>query len=113
MNLATRFALDGPVQGMGRRRLQQAAKLLRRHTSVARDTAHGEGVDGIVPRNGENPSAIGHYDVLALADDTEAGFLEGTNCIKVVYTSDFRQGYTVTSISRISSPRSCSSTTDT
>jgi len=60
---------------MVRRRLQQVSKLLGRHACVARDTAHRERVNGIVPRNGKDPGAIGHYDVLAMTNDAEPSLL--------------------------------------
>ena len=55
---------------------KQTAELLRRETSIAHNTAHGERVHRIVPRNGHDPSSVGHDDVLALPGDPEAGPFE-------------------------------------
>ena len=92
--------------------LQQIAELLGSETRISGDTAHGECIDRVMARNCEYSSAIEHYDVLTLANDTKAGLPQCPNSVKVVDTRDLWQRYTVTSISRMSSPRSCSSTTD-
>jgi hypothetical protein len=64
--------------------LQQRAELLIGQAGVADDAAHGERVDGIVSRNGDDPDAVGHHDVLALPDDTKAGFLKGPDGVLMV-----------------------------
>lgn len=76
---------------MVRRRLQQISKLLGRHARIARDTAHRERVNGIVPRNGKDPGAIGHYDVLALTSNVESSLFQSTHRIKVINPSNLRQ----------------------
>ena len=48
------------------------------------DTAHRYRIDRIVPRDGENPTAITHYHVLALAQDDESGLFERPNSIEMV-----------------------------
>jgi len=35
---------------------------------------------------------VGHHNVFALANDSESGFLEGLNCIKVVDTRNLGHG---------------------
>jgi hypothetical protein len=52
--------------------------------------AHGNGIHGVVPRNGENATSIRHDDVLALPDDFESGPFQGSDGPKVWYTGDFR-----------------------
>ena len=65
-------------------RSQQRLERVDGQASVAYDTAHGEGVHGIVAGDGQNTDAVGHDDVLALAGDTKTSFLQGTNGIEVV-----------------------------
>ncbi len=91
--------------------LQEITKLFGRESGVAHDPTERESVDGVVPRNRQDARAVRHDDVLALTDDGKPGFLQGAYGIEVVDARDLRQGQTATSISRISSPRSCSSTT--
>ena len=102
---------DEIIPATGRTK-SEIAELLGSETRISGDTAHGECIDRVMARNCEYSSAIGHYDVLTLANDTKAGLLQCPNSVKVVDTRDLWQRYTVTSISRMSSPRSCSSTTD-
>ncbi len=75
----------------GRPGLEQLTELLDRESSVARKTAHGEGIDRIVTRNGENALAIRHHNMLALACNPETRLLKGTHCIQVVDASNFGQ----------------------
>ncbi len=39
-------------------------------------------------RNGKDPGAIGHNDVLSLASDSESSFFEGPNGVQVVNTGN-------------------------
>jgi len=91
--------------------LQKIAKLLRSESGVAHASPEREGVDRVVPWNRQDAHAVRHDDVLALTDDGKPGFLQSAHGIEVIDAGDLRQGQTATSISRISSPRSCSSTT--
>ena len=72
--------------------LQQLTKLLYGKTCIARDTTHGEGIDGIVPRNRNDARAVAHYDVLSLAHDSKASFLKRAHSVQVVDARDGRQG---------------------
>lgn len=72
--------------------LQQFTKLLDRQASIASDTAHGECIDRIVPRDGHDALAIAHDDMFSLSRDAKAGFLERTYGVKVIDTWDARQG---------------------
>ena len=65
--------------------------MLVREPSVTNKTAHGEGIDRVVTRNGENALAIRHYNMLALACNPETCLLEGAHCVQVVDASDFGQ----------------------
>ena len=65
-------------------RLQEVFERVDGEAGVTHDTAHGEGVNGIVAGDGQNTDAVGHDDVLALAGDTKISFLQGTNGIEVV-----------------------------
>lgn len=74
------------------RQLQQITELLDRQTRVASDAAHGECIDGIVPRYGNDARTIAHDNVLSLTRDVKAGFLKSAHSIKVIDTWDARQG---------------------
>lgn len=65
-------------------RLQQRAKLVVGEARILDDTAHREGVDGIVPRDSDDPYAIAHDDMLALPDYPETGLLESAHGILVI-----------------------------
>ena len=92
-------------------RSEELAELLNRESGIADNAAKGEGVDGVVTRNGQYPAVVRHDDVLALTHDHKASLLEGSNSVEMVDAGNLRQGYAVTSISRTSAPRNCSSTT--
>ena len=64
--------------------LKQLAKLFDGKPGVADDTAEGKCVDGVVTRDGEDPCAAGHNDVLALADHRKPGLLERADGIEMV-----------------------------
>lgn len=55
--------------------LEQSAKLLDAETRVTHDSAERERIDGVVARDGQDPGAVRHDYVLALANDGEAGLL--------------------------------------
>src|SRR4051812_3982575 len=76
------------------------------------DTAHGECIDRVVARNGHDALAVAHHDVLSLAHDSETGLLQRAHGVEVVDAGEPGQDYRVTSTSRTSSRRSCSSTTE-
>jgi hypothetical protein len=59
---------------------------------ASRDTAHGECIDGIVPRDGNDAQTIAHDNMLPLTRDMKAGFLESAHGVKVIDTWDARQG---------------------
>lgn len=65
------------------------AELLGRQTSISRDSAHREGIDGIVTRNGHNALAVGHDDMLALARDAKADLLEHPDRVEVIDAREF------------------------
>jgi len=60
-------------------KLQQLAKFLDCKSSITNDTTESEGVDWIVPWDGEYARAIGHNDVLALARDCKTSLFKGVN----------------------------------
>ncbi len=64
--------------------LKQFAKLLDRESSIANDTAHGDGVDGIVARNGQDPRPVTHDNVLALAKYSEPRLFKRADSIQVI-----------------------------
>jgi len=71
---------------------QQLTKLLWRETRVSNDAAHRKGVDRVVPGNGDDPHAIGHHNVLALAGDTKSRLLQRPNRVEVANAWDLRHG---------------------
>ena len=76
---------------LGGQSLEQLPELLDRESGVTHKTAHREGIDRVVTRNGENSLAIRHHNMLALACNPETRLLKSTNCIQVVDASDFGQ----------------------
>ena len=74
------------------RGLQQSTELFDRQTRIASDAAHGECIDGIVPRDGNDARAIAHDNMLSLARDMKAGFLERAHSVKVIDAREARQG---------------------
>lgn len=81
----------GPIEMIGRVRLQQFAKLLDRKPGITNKTTHRECVDGIVARNGKDPPTVSHHDVLALTRDPESSLFEGAYRIKVIYPGNLGQ----------------------
>ena len=75
----------------GHNKLQDFAKLLDRKPGITRDTAHGDSVNRIVTRNGEDPRSIAHHDLLALTKDDEACFFKRPNRIEVVDARELGQ----------------------
>ena len=86
--------------------LQQVTKPLNAEASVPDDAAERERVDRVISRDRQDANPIRHDDVLALTGNGKSGFLKGAHHGKVVDARNFRQDQAVTSISRISSPRS-------
>ena len=72
--------------------LKQLAKRFDGEAGVADDTAEGKRVDGVVTRDGEDARAVGHNDVLALADHRKSGFFECTDGIKMIDAWNLWQG---------------------
>jgi len=69
---------------MRRARLKERLERVDCKAGVTHDAGHGECIDWIVPWDGQNTHAVGHDDVLALASDAKAGFLEGADGIQMV-----------------------------
>src|SRR5262245_61564815 len=81
---------------------KELAKFLGRQSGILHDSAHGERLDRIVPRNGHLPDAIAQDDVLPLPDDLKLGLLKGADRILMVDARNARHDYT--SSSRTSAP---------
>jgi hypothetical protein len=64
-------------------------KLLRSKAGIP-DDAHGSGVQGIVPGDGEDAPAVGHHDVRTSPNNLEACPLERPHGPKVRDSGDFR-----------------------
>ena len=58
--------------------LQKLAKFVGGKAGVFGNLAHGEGIDRIVTWDLNNADAVAHRDVLALSDDNETAFAQGT-----------------------------------
>ena len=54
---------------------EKLLKLFYRQSSISGNTAHGKSVDGIITWNSDDPNAVRHDDVFALANDAESSFL--------------------------------------
>jgi len=59
-------------------------KLFYCQPGISNNTTHRKRVDGVIAWNGDNTNPVGHHNVFALTNNSEAGFLESFNCIKVV-----------------------------
>ena len=68
----------------GQSKLQELSKLLDGEASVARDTAHSDGVNRVVARNGEDSRPVAHDDMLALAQHHKPCLLKRPDCIEVI-----------------------------
>jgi hypothetical protein len=66
--------------------LKKVSELFDGETRVPGDTAHREGVDGVVSGHRQNPGAISHDDVLTLPNDTESCLFESSNRVEVIDT---------------------------
>jgi len=71
--------------------LQQSTELLDGQTRIASDAAHGECIDGIVSRDGNDAHTIAHDDMLSLTRDMKAGLLERAHSVKVIDAWEARQ----------------------
>ena len=72
------------------RQLQEAAELFDGQTRVTYDPTHRKGPHRIVPGNGQEARAVGHDDVLALANDTKARFFERSYGSEVIHPQNPR-----------------------
>ena len=75
----------------GQNKLQEFAELLDRMTSITGNAAHGDGVNRVVTRNGEDSRSIAHHDVLALTKDDKACLFKRPNRIEVIDARDLGQ----------------------
>jgi hypothetical protein len=68
---ATSLSVVHFAAGVG---LQQCAELFDGEAGVADDTAHGDRVHGIMPRDRQNARTISHHDVLSLPQNDKPTF---------------------------------------
>jgi len=71
---------------------QQFFELIYRKTCVASDTTHRKCIHGIVPWDREDANSIRHDNVLSLAEDPKARFLQSPHSIKVINSRNLRHG---------------------
>ena len=72
---------------------QEFSELLFSQPRVPNDSALCQGVDRVVSWDGDDPLAIGHYDVLrALASEAEPGLLKGTDDPLMGHARNLRHG---------------------
>ena len=90
--------------------LQQVAKLIDGQPCVADNPTHRKGIDGVVPRNGENTLPVREHDMLPLACNPKADLLQHPHSIKWLTPASFGTGY-ATSTSRTSASLSSASRT--
>lgn len=69
---------------------------------VFHDPAHGDGIDWIVSRNGEEVHSVRHDNMFSLSDDTKPCFLQCPDSMLMVHSGQLRHSYTNTSTSRTS-----------
>ncbi|HEY4232007.1 MAG TPA: hypothetical protein VGM76_01145, partial [Lacipirellulaceae bacterium] len=69
--------------------LEQRSKFLDRQAGIPHNSAHGDGVDGVVAGDDQFAFAIGHNHVLALPQDFEAGPLEGPDRVQMIDAGQF------------------------
>ena len=67
-----------------RRQLQERPKLLDCKASIAGDTAHCDGVNRVVARNGKDARPVADDDMLALPKDNKPRLLQRSDCIAVI-----------------------------
>ncbi len=84
--------------------LKEFLEIVNAKAGIANDPAHGKCLDGIVARQGNESFAVAHDDVLALANNAKASFLEGSNRLLVVDARQLCHCHTATSTSRTSAP---------
>ena len=73
-------------------KLKKLSKLLRCEAGILDDSTHRVSVYGIVPRNGYNPPAVAHNDMLPLSSDVESRLLQSSDCAQVRNAGDLRHG---------------------
>ena len=73
-----------------RQTLQDRAEFLFTEPGIAHDAAHRKCINGIVPGDGDDSHTVGHHDVLALAGDSEARFLQSPYRVLMVDTRNAR-----------------------
>ena len=61
-------------------------------TCIPGDTTHRKSVDRVIAWNCNDSNSVRHYDVFALANDAETGFLESLDGIEVVDARNFWHG---------------------
>ena len=71
---------------------QERTEFILIEPRVSDDAAHGERVYGIVPRNSDNPNAVGHHDVFALPGDAKARLLQSPDGVLMVDARNARHG---------------------
>jgi len=69
---------------------QQLLELIHCETRVARYTTHRKCIHRIVPWNREDANPIRHHNVLSLAEDPKARFLQSPHSIKVINSRNLR-----------------------
>ena len=65
---------------------EQFAKFVDSQACILDDTSHGDGIDGVVRWNGNFADAVGHDDMLTLAQNSEACLLQGPNSLGMINT---------------------------
>ena len=80
---------------------QQLAKLFGCQPGCFGDVAHGDGMDGIVPGDGQCIRAFAHDGVLALADHAPAQLLQDADGIFVVDSRELGHGVRKSSVGQL------------
>ena len=80
-----------PVNMVGASKgLEELPKFFYRKSSILRDAAHGEGIDGIIAGNCYEPAPIRQNDVLSsLANNVKASFFQSATGFQMINSWKF------------------------
>lgn len=76
--------LAGPLNS------QQLLEPFDCEAGVSNNTAHRVFVHRIIARYRDDPSAVSHHDMLTLGGNLETGFLQSSNCSKMIDAGQLR-----------------------
>ena len=63
---------------------EQLAEFIDGEAGIADDSCHSNGINRIMPGDGNFANAVGHDDVFALSQDPEARLFQRPNCLEMI-----------------------------